>query len=167
MPQDLKQPYWTTALMEQSPMFRFGSFTSFPPSRRVRFAARADIRPMPAFMSTRWPSAHHAISLLRVFGESLPGTARQAPHTYRKHLCRAVGWPSETPSATLRSAPTPKGHGDSRLAQLVKYIAIFHPLIGLLLNRIAAFSLVQAQFIEIVIRMSGWMSALMTFSMGG
>src|SRR5262245_40034054 len=27
------------------------SFTSFPPSRRVRFALRADIRPMPAFMS--------------------------------------------------------------------------------------------------------------------
>src|SRR6516162_3983569 len=32
---------------------RSGSFTSFPPSRRVRFAPRADIRPMPAFMSTR------------------------------------------------------------------------------------------------------------------
>src|SRR5262249_54643860 len=30
-----------------------GSFTSFPPSRRVRFAPRADIRPMPAFMSAR------------------------------------------------------------------------------------------------------------------
>src|SRR5215468_7704973 len=29
-----------------------GSFTSFPRSRRVRFAPRADIRPMPAFMST-------------------------------------------------------------------------------------------------------------------
>src|SRR5262245_55316407 len=27
---------------------RFGLFTSFPPSRRVRFAARADIRPTPA-----------------------------------------------------------------------------------------------------------------------
>ena len=32
---------------------RSGSFTSFPPSRRVRFTPRADIRPMPAFMSTR------------------------------------------------------------------------------------------------------------------
>src|SRR5262245_45852326 len=31
---------------------RFGSFTSFPRSRRVRFAPRADVRPMPAFMST-------------------------------------------------------------------------------------------------------------------
>jgi hypothetical protein len=31
---------------------RFGSFTSFPPSRRVRFTPRADIR-LPAFMSTR------------------------------------------------------------------------------------------------------------------
>ena len=30
-----------------------GSFTSFLPSRRVRFAPRADIRPMPGFMSTR------------------------------------------------------------------------------------------------------------------
>jgi hypothetical protein len=29
------------------------SSLSFPPSRRVRFAPRADIRPMPAFMSTR------------------------------------------------------------------------------------------------------------------
>src|SRR5262249_21227819 len=29
-----------------------GSFTSFPPSRRVRFASRADIRLKPAFMST-------------------------------------------------------------------------------------------------------------------
>src|SRR5262249_43305196 len=29
-----------------------GSFTSFPPSRRVRFAPRADIRPMPAFEDT-------------------------------------------------------------------------------------------------------------------
>src|SRR5262249_50862969 len=32
---------------------RFGSFTSFPPSRRVRFTPRADIRPKPAFMSAR------------------------------------------------------------------------------------------------------------------
>src|SRR5215472_968785 len=30
-----------------------GSFTSFPPSRRVRFAPREDSRPMRAFMSTR------------------------------------------------------------------------------------------------------------------
>src|SRR5258708_30287374 len=30
-----------------------GSFTSFPPSRHVRFAPRADVRPMPAFMSNR------------------------------------------------------------------------------------------------------------------
>src|SRR5262249_30611191 len=29
------------------------AFASFPLSRRVRFAPRADIRPMPAFMSTR------------------------------------------------------------------------------------------------------------------
>jgi hypothetical protein len=31
----------------------FGSFTSFLPFRRVRFAPRADIRPLPALMSTR------------------------------------------------------------------------------------------------------------------
>src|SRR5215468_3130788 len=31
---------------------RIGSFASFPPSRRVRFAQRADIRAMPAFIST-------------------------------------------------------------------------------------------------------------------
>src|SRR5262249_15790176 len=31
---------------------RLGSFSSFPPSPCVRFAPRADIRPMPAFMST-------------------------------------------------------------------------------------------------------------------
>src|SRR5262249_60043238 len=30
----------------------FGSFTSFPPSRRVRFAPRPDIRPMSAFMTS-------------------------------------------------------------------------------------------------------------------
>src|SRR5262245_569215 len=30
-----------------------GSFTSFPPSQSVRFAPRADIRPMLAFMRTR------------------------------------------------------------------------------------------------------------------
>ena len=30
-----------------------GSFTSFQPSRRVEFAPRADIRRMPALMSTR------------------------------------------------------------------------------------------------------------------
>src|SRR5262249_3849618 len=35
------------------PNVRFGSFTAFLQSRRVRFAPRADIRPMPAFMRTR------------------------------------------------------------------------------------------------------------------
>src|SRR5215831_14112068 len=38
-----------------------GSFTSFLPSRRVRFSPRADIRPKPAFMRTR-PSARSARS---------------------------------------------------------------------------------------------------------
>src|SRR5262252_4769786 len=41
-----------------------GSFTSFPPSRRVRFAPGADIRPMPAFMSTR-PAARPKTNLLK------------------------------------------------------------------------------------------------------
>src|SRR6266536_2144358 len=37
-----------------------GSFTSFPPSRRIRFAPRADVRPMPAFMSTGLvPGGHY------------------------------------------------------------------------------------------------------------
>src|SRR5262249_13290516 len=43
----------------------FGSFTSFPLSRRVRFAARADIRPMPAFRALAPLSpglSHHAAS---------------------------------------------------------------------------------------------------------
>src|SRR5262249_15313163 len=43
---------------------RLGSFTSFPPSRRVRFAPRPDIGPMPAFMSTR-PTARPKICLLK------------------------------------------------------------------------------------------------------
>src|SRR6516162_10250931 len=38
-----------------------GSFTSFPPSRRVRSAPRADIRLMPAFMCTR-PTARPKIN---------------------------------------------------------------------------------------------------------
>src|SRR5262249_25611641 len=71
-----------------------GPFTSFPLSRRVRFAPRADIRPMPAFMSTRLETLtqrtpHNFAS--RTFGESLPSIARQALTPYRKHLCRAVG----------------------------------------------------------------------------
>ena len=43
----------TRCIGKKAPHDRLGSFTSFPPSWRVRFAPRADIRPMPAFMSTR------------------------------------------------------------------------------------------------------------------
>src|SRR5262249_5221721 len=48
----------TTRRMIRLPV---GSFTSFLPSRPVRFAARADIRPMPAFMS----NAPHFAGFLR------------------------------------------------------------------------------------------------------
>src|SRR5262249_27223396 len=42
------------AMQDFDPTYdRCGSFTTFPPSRRVRFAPRADVRPMPAFMSAR------------------------------------------------------------------------------------------------------------------
>src|SRR5262249_25244078 len=44
---------WRAAQQKATPHVRFGSFTTFAPSRRVRFAPRADIRPMPAVMSTR------------------------------------------------------------------------------------------------------------------
>src|SRR5262249_36731335 len=43
---------------------RCGSFTSLPPYPRVRFTRRADIGPMPAFMSTR-PTARPKICLLK------------------------------------------------------------------------------------------------------
>src|SRR5262249_4030194 len=43
---------------------RWGSFTSLPPYPRVRFTRRADIGPMPAFMSTR-PTARPKINLLK------------------------------------------------------------------------------------------------------
>src|SRR6516225_9463943 len=57
-----------------------GSFTSFLPSRQVRFAPRADIRPMPAFMSAR-PTARP--------GAALSGTARSRRATLPfTHLAR-------------------------------------------------------------------------------
>jgi hypothetical protein len=37
-------------ISQSATLERSGSFRSFPPSRRVRFAPRTDIRPMPAFM---------------------------------------------------------------------------------------------------------------------
>lgn len=44
----------TVALQELDPAYvADGSLTSFLSSRRVRFAPRADIPPMPAYMSTR------------------------------------------------------------------------------------------------------------------
>ena len=50
----------------------FGSFTSFPPSRRVRFAPTADLRPMPAFMATR-PTARPKTNLLKSRRSALAG----------------------------------------------------------------------------------------------
>jgi hypothetical protein len=52
---DSTPPIETAALRVFDPAYaRFGSFTSFPPSRRVRFVPRADVRTMPAFMSRRF-----------------------------------------------------------------------------------------------------------------
>src|SRR5262245_21274406 len=54
-----------------------GPFTSFPPSRRVRFAPRADIRPMPAFMNTR-PTARPKINLLKSKRSARVGAVRDS-----------------------------------------------------------------------------------------
>src|SRR5262249_13850239 len=54
---------------------RFGSFTSFALSRRVRFAPGADIRPMPAFMSTR-PTTRPKINLLKSRRSARAGAAQ-------------------------------------------------------------------------------------------
>src|SRR5215471_1977551 len=50
---EISQPGHHLAGRTAHPNVSFGSFTSFPLSRRVPFAPRADIRPMPAFMSAR------------------------------------------------------------------------------------------------------------------
>src|SRR5262245_3258938 len=62
---------------------RFGSFTSFPRSRRVRFAPRADIRPMPAFMSTSARTAR--CEPFRFFRLWLQLGCRAARQPHRKH----------------------------------------------------------------------------------
>src|SRR5262249_26363813 len=46
----------------------YGSFTSFPPSRRVRFAPRADVRTMPAFMSRRFTGKSRAADAGCLYG---------------------------------------------------------------------------------------------------
>src|SRR5262249_778764 len=59
---DSRPPIETAALRVFDPAYaRFGSFTSFPPSRCVRFAPRADIRPMRAFMRTRLAAWTHVV----------------------------------------------------------------------------------------------------------
>src|SRR5262249_48627053 len=75
--------------------FRFGSFASFPPTRRVRFAPRADIRPMPAFVST-WPAARSKTNLLKLRRPVRPG-------------CRAVR--DSTLAAWYRSLYAPRTGG--------------------------------------------------------
>src|SRR5262249_37894065 len=67
--------------------FRFGSFTSFLPSRQVRFAPRADIRPMPAFMSVR-PTARPKINLLKSRRSARAGCSTVSDST------RAAWYPS-------------------------------------------------------------------------
>src|SRR5262249_47245887 len=56
-----------------------GSFTSLLPSRPVRFAPRADIRPMPAFMSTR-PTAQPKLNLLKSRRPARPLAALLGQH---------------------------------------------------------------------------------------
>src|SRR5262245_11449810 len=66
---------------------RLGSITSFPPSRRVRFAPRADIRPMPAFMSTSARTARsQTFRFFRLWLWLGCCTARQ---THREHRALA------------------------------------------------------------------------------
>src|SRR5262245_15423007 len=74
---------------------RSGSFTSFAPSRRVRFAPRADILPKPAFMSTR-PTSRPKINLLK---------SRRSAHAG----CRAVR--DSTLVAWYRSLYAPRTGG--------------------------------------------------------
>src|SRR5262245_28366143 len=61
---------------------RCGSFTSLPPYPRVRFTRRADIGPMPAFMSTR-PTARPKICLLK---------SRRSTHAGRRAVRTARSW---------------------------------------------------------------------------
>src|SRR5262249_37983464 len=77
---------------------RLGSFTSFPPSRRVRFAPRPDIGPMPAFMSTR-PTARPKICLLK---------SRRSTHAGRRAVGTARSW-----RGTVQYAPRTAGAYDS------------------------------------------------------
>src|SRR5262249_53450139 len=69
-----------------SPVYvRCGSFTSFPPSRRVRFAPRADIRPMPAFMRTHTRPRTARSGPFRFFRLRLWLGCRAARQAHRKH----------------------------------------------------------------------------------
>src|SRR5215467_4826279 len=68
-----------------------GSFTSFPPSRRVRFAPGADIRPMPAFMSTR-PAARPKTNLLK---------SRRSAHAGCRAVRTARSWRGIVPFTHL------------------------------------------------------------------
>jgi len=82
------------ALRYFSPLYvRFGSFTSFPPSRRVRFAPRADIRPMSAFMSTRpSPSISPYVSRTRCSAKLLRSGAPLIRDRQRPERSSQVGF---------------------------------------------------------------------------
>src|SRR5215468_5304911 len=75
--------YFPTRLIVHS-----GSFTSFPPSRPVRFAPRADIRPKPAFMSTSARTARSPTFRFFRLWLWLGCCAAQQPHGEHRALAR-------------------------------------------------------------------------------
>src|SRR5215472_14360228 len=93
--QDRISPNSNKSSCNARPDHTFGSFASFPPTRRVRFAPRADIRPMPAFVSTR-PAARSKTNLLKLRRPVRPG-------------CRAVR--DSTLAAWYRSLYAPRTGG--------------------------------------------------------
>src|SRR6516165_6094656 len=121
---------------------RCGSFTTFPPSRRVRFAPRADIRPMPAFMRARPSDGKLLLPAARPQGrgattcparwQQRPGCpvllSLSPPKALHQVKGRGVGLNGKNarpaseplaPTSGISGAPLPKGgsflsHGPSR-----------------------------------------------------
>src|SRR6516164_3764992 len=106
---------------------RVQSFASCPLSRRVRFAPRADIRPRPAFMSTRPsvmgpvrsspPSDRHvaSLSLLFVVGvlplhHAIRGAAVFYPNLPLNQICKiSEAMPMPNNTNRPRTWPHPSG----------------------------------------------------------
>src|SRR5262249_37175117 len=103
--------------------FRFGSFTSFLPSRQVRFAPRADIRPMPAFMSVR-PTARPKINLLKSRRSARAGCSAvrdSTPAAWYPSLYAPLKQiaPTVTRVAVVRDPDVPAGIGQFGAIQAV------------------------------------------------